>query len=69
MRAAVEQRTVTHGNYDVLNTAVDAAGWRKVGDRRAFARNSGDISSLESVAIALWCATHEPTYDVMDSIL
>jgi hypothetical protein len=56
LRAAVEQGTVTHGNYADLNAAVDAAGWRKVGDRRAFARKSGDISALESVAIAHWCA-------------
>lgn len=69
MRTAVEQRTVTHSNYDDLNAAVDAAGWRKVGDRRAFARKSGDISSLEAVAIALWAARNEPTYDVLDSIL
>lgn len=63
LRTAVEQGTVTHGNYDELNTAVDAAGWRKVGDRRAFARKSGDISSLEAVAIGLRCA-QKPETDV-----
>lgn len=69
MRAAVEQNIVTHSNYDDLNTAIDSAGWRKVGDRRAFARKSGDISSLEAVAIALWAAQNEaPTYDPLDSI-
>lgn len=56
LRAAVEQATVTHGDYDDLNAAIDAAGWRKVGERRAFARKSGDISSLEGVAIARWVA-------------
>ena len=60
LRAAVEQGTVTHGDYDDLNAAVDAAGWRKIGDRRAFARKSGDISSLESVAVALWTADQPP---------
>ncbi|WP_338178650.1 hypothetical protein [Jatrophihabitans sp.] len=56
LRSAVELTAVEHGNYDDLNAAVDAAGWRKVGDRRAFARKNGDISSLESVALALWGA-------------
>ncbi len=68
LRAAVEQGAVTHGNYDDLNAAVDAAGWRKVGDRRAFARKNGDISSLEAVAIAHWVANADPNYDVLDSI-
>jgi hypothetical protein len=61
LRVAVEQRTVTHGDFDDLNAAVDAAGWRKVGERgRAFARKSGDISMLEAVAIALH-ASSKPT--------
>lgn len=60
LRTSVEQGTVTHSNYTDLNEAIDAAGWRKVGDRRAFARRSGDISSLEAVAIALWTARAEP---------
>jgi hypothetical protein len=68
LRTAVEQGSVTHGDYDDLNDAIDAAGWRKVGDRRAFARKSGDISSLEAVAIADWVAMNGPDYDVLDSI-
>jgi hypothetical protein len=68
LRTAVEQGTVTHGDYADLNAAVDAAGWRKVGDRRAFARKNGDISSLEAVAIAHWVANSEPNYDVLKSI-
>lgn len=64
MRAAVEQGAITHGDYTDLNTAVDAAGWRRVGERgRAFARKSGDISMLEAAALALWAAkrpTDEP---------
>lgn len=54
---AVESAQVSHGDYDDLNKAVAAAGWRKVGDRRAFARKSGDISSLEAVTLALWGTT------------
>lgn len=69
IRTAVEQGTVTHGNYDELNSAVDAAGWRKVGEaRRAFARKSGEISMLEAVTWALWAADHaelEPTAYVL----
>lgn len=68
LRAAVEQGTVTHGNYDDLNTAVDAATWQRRGDRRVFARKSGDISSLEAVAAALWAASNAASYDPLDSI-
>ena len=50
----VDAGEVEHGNYDDLNAAVLAAGWRKVGDRRVFARRGGDISMLEAVALALW---------------
>jgi hypothetical protein len=53
---AVELGTVSHGNYADLDDAVDAATWRKVGDRRVFARKNGDISMLEAVAIAKWAA-------------
>lgn len=65
LRSAVEQASVTHGNYDELNAAVDAAGWRKVGERgRAFARKSGDISMLEAVALALWASVEaDSVYD------
>ncbi|WGL50649.1 hypothetical protein P5P86_11805 [Nocardioides sp. BP30] len=49
----IERRGATHGDYADLNDAVDSATWRKVGDRRVFARKNGDISSLESVAVAL----------------
>jgi len=54
MKSAVELGRVEHGNYEDLNAAVDAAGWRKVGDRRAFARKNGDISMLEAVTLARW---------------
>lgn len=53
LAAAVDNAEVEHGDYGDLNAAVAAAGWRKVGDRRVFARRNGDISSLEAVALAL----------------
>lgn len=70
LRAAVEQGAVTHGHYTDLDSAVDAATWRKVGDRRAFARRSGDISALEAAAIALWTDTNgqSANYDIAASI-
>ncbi|NUO35876.1 MAG: terminase [Nocardioidaceae bacterium] len=68
LRSAVEQGTVTHGDYDDLNAAVDASGWRRVGERRVFARKSGDISSLEAVAIALRISQNPGTYDPLESI-
>ena len=60
MRIAVETGQATHGNYTELNDAVDAAGWRKVGERgRAFGRKSGDISMLEAAACALWASEND----------
>ena len=56
LATAVELAEVTHGDYPDLNSAIDAADWRDSGERRVFARKLGDISSLESVAIALWTA-------------
>jgi len=56
LRAKVATRQVDHGNYADLNNAVEAADWRKVGDRRVFARRNGDISSLEAVTLADWAA-------------
>lgn len=63
---AVEGRQVTHGNYEDLNAAVSAAGWRIVNDRRAWSRKGGDVSMLEAVTLALWRANRS-TYDLMDS--
>jgi len=67
IRSAVELGRVVHGDYTELNDAVDAAGWRTVGDRRAFARKNGDISMLEAVTLALWSAEQGANYDVMQS--
>jgi hypothetical protein len=63
---AVRQGTVEHGDYGDLNAAVMAAGWRKIGDRRALARLNGDISSLEAAGLALRGAV-VASYDLMDS--
>ena len=62
---AVQLGTIEHGNYTDLNDAVKAAGWRKVGDRRALARRDGDISALEAVGLALRGVG--ANYDVMES--
>jgi hypothetical protein len=49
---AVEAKQVEHGDYDELNDAVAAAEKRKVGDRWAWSRRSGDVSMLEAVTLA-----------------
>jgi len=52
----VDAGTILHPDHPTLTAAVKAATWRKVGDRRAFGRGSGDISMLEAATIA---AHHE----------
>jgi len=42
-----------HGDHDDLNAAVAVAGWRHIGDRRAWARAGGDITMLEADTLAL----------------
>lgn len=42
-----------HGNHDDLNNAVSVAGWRKIGDRRVWARAGGDITMLEASTLAV----------------
>lgn len=49
---AVSASEVEHGGYPDLDAATSAADWRMIGDRRVFARRSGDISALESVTLA-----------------
>lgn len=49
---AVGAGEVEHGGYPDLDAATIAADWRMVGDRRVFARRSGDISALEAVTLA-----------------
>lgn len=59
LRDAVETSELLHGNYDDLNEAVDAATWRKVGDRRVLGRKSGEISMLEAATWARWAARQD----------
>ncbi len=68
IRAAVATEMVEHGDTDELNDAVDSAGWRNVGDRKAFGRKGGDIAMLEAVTLARWAA-ESLYYDIADSIL
>jgi hypothetical protein len=56
---AVEAGDVEQGSYDDLDAAVNAASWRTLGDRRAFARRNGDISALEAVSLAYWWTTND----------
>jgi hypothetical protein len=53
---AVGAKEVRHGDHPELNAAVAAAGWRKSGDRDVFARRNGEISMLESAALAMRAA-------------
>lgn len=68
---AVEQFQLRHDNGDDLNAAVASVGWRKVGDRRVWARRGGDITSLEAVTLALWGATSGQVsiYDSRDLVV
>lgn len=45
-----------HGDHDDLNGAVAVAGWRRIGDRRVWARAGGDITMLEADTFALRAA-------------
>ncbi|HEY1175280.1 MAG TPA: hypothetical protein VGF17_03915 [Phytomonospora sp.] len=51
----------------VLTEAARSVVWRKVGDRRAFGRDSADITALEAVSMAGADALAND-YDVMDSV-
>jgi hypothetical protein len=61
---SVEAKEVEHSDYDDLDKAVAAAGWRYVhreGGRKVWSRVSGDISMLEAVTWAKWAANSPPT--------
>jgi hypothetical protein len=57
---AVDNGEVEHGSYPDLDSAVIAADWKPVGDRRVFKRRSGDISALEAVTLAHHGSVFEP---------
>lgn len=63
----VDRFDLRHDNGDDLNAAVAAADWRKVGDRRVWARRGGDITTLEGGTLALWGLRKAANYDVMES--
>lgn len=65
---AVDSGELVHGGYPDLDDAVEAATWRKVGDRRAWARLNGDVSMLEAVTLALHGARLGAAYNLLDSI-
>ena len=52
-----------------IDDAVGVVQWRTVGERRAFGRKVGDITSLESCSLAARAAVHRKTYNVLDSVL
>jgi len=60
LETVVEAKEVCHAEYPELDAAMEAAGWRNVGDRRLLARRSGEISMLEAVALAHWGASQSP---------
>lgn len=49
---AVRDGELAHPAHPTLDAAVKAASWRKVGSRRAWSRDTGDISMLEAVTVA-----------------
>ncbi len=59
---SVEGSGVEHGNYDDLNEAIAAAGWT-TGERRVWARKSGEVSMLEAVTLAHWGASQSVEAD------
>ena len=63
----VEDDQLRHPKHPELDAAVRRAKWRKVGDRKAFGRQTGDISMLEAVTVA--ASQVLAAYDVLDSIL
>lgn len=52
----VDDKEIRHPAHPELNSAVAGASWRQVGDRRAFARKTSEISMLEAVTLAAWGA-------------
>jgi phage terminase large subunit-like protein len=64
----VNDKTVSHSNYDELNAAVGSAEQQAVGDRFRWARRAGDVAMLEAATCAAEGARTAATYDVLDSI-
>ena len=66
--AEVTAGTVEHGDYPDLNQSVSVASWRTVDNRRLIDTRHGDVSALESVALALRGARSSANYDPMGGI-
>lgn len=65
-----ESHTVFHNDSEELNTAAMGAVKRMSMDRFLWGRkeSDGDVSMLESATLALWGASQDIDYDVLDSI-
>lgn len=66
----VRDKRVAHPNDPDLNSQIEAARWRPVGDaRRVFGRrvSEGDIDSTEAITLALWGAS-KPSRDFWGAV-
>jgi hypothetical protein len=52
LATAIETGAAEHGNYPELNSAVEAAQWQVLDNRRNLDSRKGEISALEAVALA-----------------
>jgi hypothetical protein len=68
-RRVVTDGTLTHSQTTELDEAARVAGWREIGERRAFGHknSAGDISMLEAATLAAWAAV-TACYDPLDSV-
>lgn len=57
LATAIETSALEHGDYPELNAAVEVAQWLVLDNRRSLDSRKGEISALESVALALRGAT------------
>lgn len=53
LATGIETSVLEHGDYPELNSAVEAAQWQVFDNRRNLDSRKGEISALESVALAL----------------
>lgn len=52
LATAIETSSLEHGDYPELNSAVEVAQWQVLDNRRSLDSRKGEISALESVALA-----------------
>lgn len=66
---AVTEKTFRHGGESEFAAAVEGARWKEVGDGLRLSRKDStvDITPMVAAAVALWVATEEPDYDVLQS--